>query len=116
MVSEVFQSPSIFITGAGKVFSDLAYALKFVFVCSQIVITVFMNLFSIGLAITAIVLYSNDLAEGPYVYGCEKPERSASRKAEIDVEYRRKLDDYTVCLKSMQTLQVIHGFSLTLLR
>ncbi|MCI4391209.1 hypothetical protein PGIGA_G00131410 [Pangasianodon gigas] len=82
-----------------------------------VVLTVVMNIVSAALAITAIVLYSVDLAQTRY-YLCESPERrqdtyyywttaSPSKKAEWDEIFQRKLEIYRVCQENQLTMKTI---------
>ncbi|MCJ8745447.1 hypothetical protein PDJAM_G00130210 [Pangasius djambal] len=83
-----------------------------------VVLTVVMNIVSAGLAITAIVLYSVDLAQTRY-YWCQAPERrdpydywttaSPLKKADWDEVFKRKLEVYRVCQENQLIMKTISG-------
>lgn len=77
-----------------------------------------MNIVSAALAITAIVLYSVDLAEGRYNYWCNRPEHqkdnlyswttaTPSKKAEWDKTFEKQLENYRVCEENWYLMKVI---------
>ncbi|XP_017308278.1 uncharacterized protein tmem176l.1 [Ictalurus punctatus] len=85
-----------------------------------VVLTVVMNIVSSALAITAIVLYSVDLAQIRYIYGCELPKRepddryywttaSPSKKAQLDELFEIKLENYRRCEQNKHLIQTICG-------
>ncbi|XP_062841672.1 uncharacterized protein tmem176l.1 [Trichomycterus rosablanca] len=79
--------------------------------------TVMMNVVGVALAITGIVLYSVDLARGPYFYGCSPPDEkgyryswttpSPSRRDALDETYQKKLEDYSVCMNNKHIIQMV---------
>lgn len=95
--------------------------------CTQVVLTVMMNIVSTALAVTAIVLYSVDLVHRSYGYMCELPHRgsdsvyawttaSPAKKAKWEKIYQNRLEIYRACEEDMLVMKVIReksrfGFS-----
>ncbi|KAF4076089.1 hypothetical protein AMELA_G00226620 [Ameiurus melas] len=83
-----------------------------------VVLTVVMNIVSGALAITAIVLYSVDLAQRWYFQECDLPKRqqddlyqwttaSPSKKAQMDELFEIRLENYRGCEQSTHLLKTI---------
>lgn len=91
----------------------------FLILCTQVVLTVVMNIVSTALALTAIVFYAVDIAVSEHHnYWCELPTRqedgryfwttaSPAKKAEWEEIFERKMKDYRICQENQLVMKVI---------